>query len=114
VPGIDGLIKSAPSASSGGGGSGLSGLESSLPRGLGGAASVAEWFQKLGLSPQMAEKSVPVLTKFCPNQGRRQYRFAAGGRVEATPVSKDHNPANEAGDATVLSILRGRGAFHEG
>jgi len=69
VPGIDGLIKSAPSASSGANTAGLSGLESSLPGGLGQAASVAESFHKLGLSPQMAEKFVPVLTKFVQSKG---------------------------------------------
>jgi hypothetical protein len=68
VPGIDGLIKSAPSASSGEGVPGLSGLEGSLP-GLGGLASVAGSFQKLGLSPEMPTKFVPVLTKFVHSKG---------------------------------------------
>src|SRR3954468_1246786 len=48
VPGIDTLIKSAPAASGGGGVPGLSGIEKSLPGGLGGLASVAGSFQKLG------------------------------------------------------------------
>ena len=69
VPGIDGLIKSAPSASSGEGVPGLSSLEGSLPGGLGGLASVAGSFQKLGLSPEMATKFVPVLTKFVHAKG---------------------------------------------
>ncbi|HXJ93922.1 MAG TPA: DUF2780 domain-containing protein [Terriglobia bacterium] len=69
VPGISGLIKSAPSASPAEGASGLAGLESSLPGGLGGAASVAESFHKLGLSPEMAAKFVPVLTKFVQTKG---------------------------------------------
>jgi hypothetical protein len=64
VPGIDTLIKSAPAASSGGGISGLSGIEKSLPGGLAGLASVGGSFQKLGLSPSMAGQFVPVLTNF--------------------------------------------------
>jgi len=62
VPGIDGLIKSAPPASKSL--QGLSGLG-----GVGGLASVAGSFQKLGLSPDMASKFVPVLTKFVEAKG---------------------------------------------
>ena len=72
VPGINGLIKSAPAASQAGdlaGSSGLAGLGSALPGGLGGLASVAGSFQKLGLSPEMAAKFVPVLTKFVQVKG---------------------------------------------
>jgi len=69
VPGIDGLIKSAPAGSAAEGVPGLSGLEGSLPGGLGGLASVAGSFHKLGLSPQMAEKFIPVLTKFVQSRG---------------------------------------------
>jgi hypothetical protein len=70
VPGIDKLIKSAPA----GGSSltsvaGLSGIEKSVPGGLGGLASVAGTFQKLGMSPDMAGKFVPVLTKFVQSKG---------------------------------------------
>jgi hypothetical protein len=59
VPGIDGLIKSAPAASSSKGLPGLSSLG-----GLGGLASAAGSFQKLGLPPEMVAQFVPVLTKF--------------------------------------------------
>jgi len=69
VPGIDTLIKSAPAASGGGGIPGVSGKENSLPGGLAGLASVAGSFQKLGLSPSMAGKFVPVLTKFVQAKG---------------------------------------------
>jgi len=69
VPGIDKLIKSAPAGSSPAGVPGLSGLEKSLPGGLGGLASVAGTFQKLGMSPDMAGKFVPVLTKFVQSKG---------------------------------------------
>jgi len=69
VPGIGSLLKSAPVASPVGGVPGLSGLESALPGGLGGLASVAGSFQKLGLSPEMASKFAPVLIKFVQSKG---------------------------------------------
>ena len=66
VPGMSGLLKAAPSTDKM---SGLSSLSSSLPGGLGGLASTAASFQKLGLSPEMAGKFVPVLTKFVESKG---------------------------------------------
>jgi hypothetical protein len=68
VPGIDGLIKSAP-ASKNSTVPGLSGLEGSLPGGLGGLASTAGSFKKLGLSPEMATKFAPVLVQFVQSKG---------------------------------------------
>ena len=50
VPGMGSFLKAAPST---GGGSGLSGLTGSLPGNVGGLASAATLFQKLGLSPAM-------------------------------------------------------------
>ena len=47
----------------------LSSLESSLPGGMGRMAEVAEAFHKLGLSPEMAVKFVPVMTKFVESKG---------------------------------------------
>jgi hypothetical protein len=70
VPGMSGLLKAAPSTSSSTGGlSGLSGLAGSLPGGANGLASVAASFQKLGLSPDMVGKFVPVLTQFVQARG---------------------------------------------
>jgi hypothetical protein len=70
VPGMNGLLKAAPSASASTGGlSGLSGLSSSLPGGAGGLASTASSFQKLGLSPDMVSKFVPILTQFVQAKG---------------------------------------------
>lgn len=67
VPGIDGLIKSAPAPS---GSKGLSALPGVSGFGdLGGLASTAGSFKKLGLSPDMAAKFVPVLTKFAQSKG---------------------------------------------
>jgi hypothetical protein len=68
VPGMDGLLKAAPKAESGGS-SALGSLGSKLPGGAGGLASVAGSFQSLGLSPDMAAKFVPVMTKFLESKG---------------------------------------------
>lgn len=66
VPGMNGLLKAAPAATEF---SGLSGLQGSLPGGLGGMASVAGSFQKLGLSPDMVGKFVPVLINYVQSKG---------------------------------------------
>jgi len=66
VPGMSGLLKAAPAL---GEHSELSSLESSLPGGMGRMAEVAEAFHKLGLSPEMAGKFVPVMTKFVESKG---------------------------------------------
>jgi hypothetical protein len=66
VPGMPGLLKAAPAL---GEHSELSSLESSLPGGMGRMAEVAEAFHKLGLSPEMAGKFVPVMTKFVESKG---------------------------------------------
>ena len=66
VPGMNGLLKAAPAL---GEHSELSSLESSLPGGMGRMAEVAEGFHKLGLSPEMAGKFVPVMTKFVETKG---------------------------------------------
>jgi uncharacterized protein VcgC/VcgE DUF2780 len=66
VPGMDLLLKAAPT-----GGNGPAGL-ASLPT-LGGSAaglaSAASAFSKLGLSPDMVGKAVPVLTSFVTKSG---------------------------------------------
>jgi hypothetical protein len=70
VPGMRGLLRAAPAASPATGGlSGLSGLAGSLPGQAGGLATVAGSFQKLGLSPDMIGKFVPVLTQFVQARG---------------------------------------------
>jgi hypothetical protein len=57
VPEMDGLLKAAPAAGGGGMAS------------LGTMASAAGSFQKLGMSPSMVGKFVPVLTKFVGASG---------------------------------------------
>jgi hypothetical protein len=66
VPGMGSFLKAAPST---GGTSGLSALGSSLPGNMGGMASAATSFQKLGLSPDMVGKFVPILTSFVQSKG---------------------------------------------
>jgi len=66
VPGMGSFLKAAPSTS---GGSGLSGLTGSLPGNVGGMASEAAAFQKLGLSPDMVGKFVPIMTNFVQAKG---------------------------------------------
>ena len=70
VPGMSGLLKAVPHTSSSTGGlAGLSNLSSALPSGVGGLASAASSFQKLGLSPDMVSKFVPILTQFVQAKG---------------------------------------------
>ena len=65
VPGMSSFLKAAPSAS---GGMAIPGL-ASLPGSVGGLASAATAFQKLGLSPDMVGKFVPILTSFLHAKG---------------------------------------------
>jgi len=66
VPGMDGFLKAAPKQSTG---SPLGSVTSALPGEAGGLASVAGSFKKLGLSPDMVSKFVPVLTQFVHSKG---------------------------------------------
>jgi hypothetical protein len=65
VPGMDSLLKAAPSSSGGAASSTLS----PLGGGASGLASAASAFSKLGLSPDMVSKAVPVLTSFVTKSG---------------------------------------------
>ena len=66
VPGMGSFLKATPST---GDSSGLSGLTSALPGNIGGLTSAATSFQKLGLSPDMVGKFVPILTNFVQSKG---------------------------------------------
>ena len=66
VPGMKGLLKAAPAPAEH---SELSGLESSLPGNMGRTAEAAEAFHKLGMSPEMAGKFLPVMSKFVESKG---------------------------------------------
>ena len=69
VPGMDALLKAAPSSSGAGGigaaASQVAGTTGSLSS-LAGAASA---FSKLGLKPDLVSKAVPVLTSFVTKSG---------------------------------------------
>ena len=67
VPGMDGLLQAAPAPPTGTGTTGLGALTSAA--GLGGLSSVAGSFTKLGLSPAMVAKAIPVLTSFVTKSG---------------------------------------------
>ena len=69
VPGIESLIKSAPAASKNSVLNGIPGAGNSMSGALGSMAAAAGPFKKLGLSPEMAAKFVPVLTKFVEAKG---------------------------------------------
>jgi hypothetical protein len=69
VPGMGSFLKAAPSTNGSTASSALSSLSGSLPSGMGGLASTAGAFEKLGLSPTMAGKFVPVLTQFVQAKG---------------------------------------------
>jgi hypothetical protein len=65
VPGMNALLKAAPATGEAVGTSGALGQLS----GAGGLASAASAFSKLGLSPDMVGKAVPVLTSFVTKSG---------------------------------------------
>jgi hypothetical protein len=66
VPGMDSLLKAAPSG--GGGATGTSGI-AQLAGAAGGLASAASAFSALGLKPELVAKAVPVLTSFVTKSG---------------------------------------------
>jgi len=66
VPGMSGLLKAAPPSSQN---SEFSDLESSLPGNMGRTVEAAEAFHKLGLSPEMAAKFVPIMSKYVETKG---------------------------------------------
>jgi Protein of unknown function VcgC/VcgE (DUF2780) len=66
VPGMSGLLKAAPPSSQS---SEFSELEGSLPGNMGRTVEAAEAFHKLGLSPEMATKFVPIMSKYVETKG---------------------------------------------
>ena len=66
VPGMHSFLEAAPST---GGMTGLSSLAGSAPGGIGGLAAAAGSFQKLGLSPDMVSKFIPIMTKYVEGTG---------------------------------------------
>src|SRR3954469_12233176 len=68
VPGMGALLKAAP-ATGGVGAVGTAGAMSALSGSAAGLAGAASAFSKLGLSPAMVSKAVPVLTSFVSKSG---------------------------------------------
>jgi len=66
VPGMSGLLKAAPPVSQN---SEFSELEGAVPENMGRTLEAAEAFHKLGLSPEMAAKFVPIMSKFVETKG---------------------------------------------
>ena len=64
VPGMPSLLKAAPATGSSG-----SKALSQLGASAGGLAAAASAFSKLGLSPQLVSKAIPVLTSFVSKSG---------------------------------------------
>ena len=80
VPGINGLIDSAPK--SGGFGAALGGIASKLGGGaskLGGIANLAGGFSDLGLDSSMLGKFVPIILSFVEEKGGRGVKDLLGG-----------------------------------
>ena len=61
VPGIDALMSAAPKQENS--------MASAIPGKASGLAAVASQFKALGLTPEMATKFVPILTKFVSGKG---------------------------------------------
>jgi hypothetical protein len=78
VPGMNALLKAAPSA-------GAIGTTGGLPAAAGaatGLASAASAFSKLGLSPDLVGKAVPVLTQFVTKSGGAQVGSLLAGALK--------------------------------
>jgi hypothetical protein len=70
VPGMDALLKAAPSTAVDAGSGALSKIPGSRAVGTaGGLASAGAAFSELGLKPDMVSKAVPVLTSFVSKSG---------------------------------------------
>ena len=71
VPGMDALLKAAPSSApaSGSAAAPASAALSQLGAAAGSLAAAVPAFQKLGLKPEMVAKAVPVLTSFVTKSG---------------------------------------------
>jgi hypothetical protein len=75
VPGMASLLQAAPEAST----TGAAGVLSQLGGATGGLANVASAFSKLGLSPELIAKAVPVLEQFVSKAGGANLGSLLGG-----------------------------------
>jgi hypothetical protein len=81
VPGMDLLLKAAPSAAAAGGGSPTDAL-SQLAGTVGGIPQVARAFSKLGLKPEMVPVAASVLTSFVTKSGGAGLGSLLGGALK--------------------------------
>jgi hypothetical protein len=79
VPGMDSLLKAAPKSSET---AGTSGALSQLGGSASGLAAATSAFTKLGLSPEMVGKAVPVLTSFVTKSGGAQVGNLLAGALK--------------------------------
>ena len=78
VPDMGGLLDAAPKPKQGAAGA-MGAMGDMLPGKAGGLAAVAGSFKSLGLSPEMATKFVPILTKFVNVKGGAGVADLLGG-----------------------------------
>lgn len=78
VPDMGGLLDAAPKPKQGAAGA-LGTMGDMVPGKAGGLASVAGSFKSLGLSPEMATKFVPIMTKFVNLKGGAGVADLLGG-----------------------------------
>lgn len=81
VPGMDGLLNAAPKPKEGGLDM-LGAMGGMLPGKAGEFASVAGTFKSLGLSPKMAVKFIPIMTKFVEAKGGSAVGNLLGGALK--------------------------------
>lgn len=87
VPGMDSLLAAAPAVAgtAGTAGSGAAGALAKATGGtsaLGGLATLAPAFEKLGLKPEMAMKAVPVLTNYVTKSGGKEVASLLAGALK--------------------------------
>jgi hypothetical protein len=78
VPGMDGMLKSAPSS----GGGLASSLGSMVGGSAGGMGTVLEQFKAIGLSPEMVGRFTPVITKYVESKGGKELASLLAGALK--------------------------------
>jgi hypothetical protein len=78
---MGGLLKAAPKPKQGAAGA-LGAMGDLLPGKAGGLASLAGSFKSLGLSPEMAVKFIPIMTKFVNVKGGANVAELLSGALE--------------------------------
>ena len=84
VPGIDSLMAAAPAVAGTAGfrGHGALAKATGAAGAVGGLATVAPAFDKLGLKPEMAAKAVPILTNYVTKSGGKEVASLLAGALK--------------------------------